>query len=212
MSDDVYQNLPLDAVARQIRLLTLEPAFPTDPLCCNLEISSLDDKPSFYAISYVWGDVNDMLSITVNGAELSIIRNLAVALRRLRTEKPAGRIRLWADALCINQSSIDEKTHQVGLMRDIYSSCREVFVTLGDFNPNLGDLVPHRYQYEKLLGFPGLVGTAACDNPMLEQYLDDLKFERDPADSTIFYTCALFTFLLLGQISLSYPHCLGVII
>ncbi|RGP76437.1 hypothetical protein FLONG3_5322 [Fusarium longipes] len=38
--------------------------------------------------------------------------------------------RVWADALCINQEELLERTHQVGLMADIYSSASIVFAWL----------------------------------------------------------------------------------
>jgi Heterokaryon incompatibility protein (HET) len=37
----------------------------------------------------------------------------------------------WIDALCINQASIEEKNHQVAMMRKIYSSASFVLVWLG---------------------------------------------------------------------------------
>ncbi len=38
----------------------------------------------------------------------------------------------WIDAICIDQSSIAEKSMQVPLMSDIYTRAHTVFVWLGD--------------------------------------------------------------------------------
>lgn len=53
--DSIYHDL--DPVLRQIRLVHIFPPKSTDdPVECNLNIISLDSKPSFEALSYVWGD------------------------------------------------------------------------------------------------------------------------------------------------------------
>lgn len=39
---------------------------------------------------------------------------------------------VWADALCIDQSSTFEKNHQVAMMRTIYEKASHVVVWLGD--------------------------------------------------------------------------------
>ncbi|KAF2122581.1 heterokaryon incompatibility protein-domain-containing protein [Lophiotrema nucula] len=56
---------------------------------------------------------------------------------------------LWVDAICINQTSISERSHQVNLMRDIYQRSQETSVWLGsslksdridpDINPGAAD-------------------------------------------------------------------------
>jgi hypothetical protein len=43
---------------------------------------------------------------------------------------------LWVDALCINQSDVGERSHQVALMADIYKRCERVLVWLGPQEPN----------------------------------------------------------------------------
>ena len=42
----------------------------------------------------------------------------------------------WIDALCINQQDDDEKSQQVALMREIYSSAKQVLVNLGPIDDN----------------------------------------------------------------------------
>lgn len=58
--------------------------------------------------------------------------DLETALRALRNlpETAAG-MHYWVDSLCIDQSNIVEKTHEVKRMGEIYKSARAVVVWLG---------------------------------------------------------------------------------
>jgi hypothetical protein len=69
--------------------------------------------------------------VTVHDSDTKIIvtRNLDIALRRFRL--PGECRRIWIDALCIDQSSIDEKNRQVALMGKIYSAASSVLLWLG---------------------------------------------------------------------------------
>ncbi|KAF2186380.1 heterokaryon incompatibility, partial [Zopfia rhizophila CBS 207.26] len=79
------------------------------------------------ALSYIWGSKGNPLNIELNSTQTLGTRNLHAALKRLRLpDKP--RI-LWVDAICINQTNMVEKGHQVSLMGEIYSktSCGIIF-------------------------------------------------------------------------------------
>jgi hypothetical protein len=67
-------------------------------------------------------------------AQLPVTANLEAALRYLRHESMV-RI-LWIDAICMDQSNIEERNHQVPLMKTIYSNATTVRVWLG--NPTTG--------------------------------------------------------------------------
>ncbi|KAF4785924.1 heterokaryon incompatibility [Colletotrichum scovillei] len=118
-----------------VRVLTLYPAITHgSKVQCELlatEISTCQElEQSYVALSYVWGDQKDPQPVYVNGHEVFIGRNLSEALRHLRRrDRP---IRLWADALCINQNDIAERNHQVHQMRNIYSSAMETVIYLGE--------------------------------------------------------------------------------
>ncbi|WYZ46615.1 hypothetical protein EsH8_IX_000840 [Colletotrichum jinshuiense] len=120
-----------------IRVLVLHPSVDQDSdIHCELlqirisDCVEIDD--SYVALSYVWGDLNDPESVYVNREEVQIGRNLAGALRHLR--RGDHHLRLWADALCINQHDVSERNHQVHQMRDIYASAVETIVYLGSNN------------------------------------------------------------------------------
>ena len=120
---------PLDATRKEIRLLHVHSGAWNDDVKCHLETVSLNDNPKFNAISYVWGDPNITLPITIDGEPLAITRNLCNALQRLR--KTDETLIIYADAACINQSDVNERSQQVQLMGEIYSSAQEVFIWLG---------------------------------------------------------------------------------
>ncbi|RTE85006.1 hypothetical protein BHE90_000382 [Fusarium euwallaceae] len=124
-----YHQLELNQ--RQIRILRLLPGEGQDPIRCTLETALLADDPSYQALSYAWGDPLDCRSITVDERTTNVTVNLFNALRRLRL--PDDERRLWVDALCINQADDVEKSHQVNLMRDIYSRTTQAILWLGDF-------------------------------------------------------------------------------
>ena len=131
-----YSAAPLNP-KKQIRLLTLLPATqcsPEDldqsasPISTLLESVNWTDKPLYTAVSYTWGDATRLETILVNGQALEITVNLHEVLRQLQTDKP---VRLWADAICINQVDSLEKTEQVKQMKEIYEAAISVFAWLG---------------------------------------------------------------------------------
>lgn len=60
--------------------------------------------------------------------------NLVQALRQVRYEHQPRHI--WVDALCINQSDVQEKGCQVNMMGEIYSHAWRVIICLGDDGDN----------------------------------------------------------------------------
>ncbi|KAK7714059.1 hypothetical protein SLS64_004156 [Diaporthe eres] len=124
---------PLDPSLRQIRLLRVEPN-PSD-LSAVLETVSLDDGPRYTALSYTWGtEMSSGAGIVLNRQgqtwRLPITRNLQVVLEHLCAdgEEP---VTLWIDALCINQADVEEKSHQITLMKDVYSGAEATCLWLG---------------------------------------------------------------------------------
>jgi hypothetical protein len=99
------------------------------PLSCSLNQVSLFQAPSFVALSYCWGDLNDKIPIRVNDCKISVTVNLHAALRQLRAEKMKC---VWVDFLCINQQDSEERSIQVGRIGTIYRRAEQVVVWLGD--------------------------------------------------------------------------------
>jgi hypothetical protein len=90
---------------------------------------SLDDNPAFTALSYTWGDLTLTEEISVNGHPLQITQSLATALSSIWSEDTD--IILWADAICVNQMDLVERTAQVQLMHQVYRTAQRVLIWLG---------------------------------------------------------------------------------
>lgn len=86
----------------------------------------------FSALSYTWGGPSNMKSILLNGMKVSVGANLEAALRVLRDQPEfQNGLKLWADALCINQDDLDEKAKVLPLMQTLYRLASKVIVRLG---------------------------------------------------------------------------------
>jgi hypothetical protein len=68
--------------------------------------------------------------IECDGMEPSITKNLDDALRKLRREDRA--VKVWADAIFINQKNNQEKSQQVARMREIYAKAESLFIWIGN--------------------------------------------------------------------------------
>jgi hypothetical protein len=132
-----YCYSPLSKGANNIRLLRLMPhantSTETTKLQCELFEYSLQDLGKrthlYEALSYTWGGFKNPRSISINKQKLDITRNLHAALLRLR-DHSLERI-IWVDAICIDQSNLEERKQQVQLMAKIYSKAHRVIVWLG---------------------------------------------------------------------------------
>ncbi|KKP06722.1 hypothetical protein THAR02_01211 [Trichoderma harzianum] len=136
----VYQYQPFqDNVS--IRIFTLAPGKPSEPLRGTLEAIRIDEIGSYEAISYVWkedGPPNCKYEIVITTdddddderlLELTEGGNIFAALRRIRL--PDRGRRIWADQICINQDDLDERSQQVQFMNRIYKDASHVLVWLG---------------------------------------------------------------------------------
>ncbi|KAM0143557.1 hypothetical protein ACHAO1_000658 [Botrytis cinerea] len=133
MSSYTYSLLP--ASGDNIRLLRLLPSEDeAAPLHCELRDYSLQRSTPrihlYEALSYVWGDPDITLPISVNKKQFQVTVNLHAALLRLR-DHSFERI-IWIDAICIDQNNNEERKQQVQLMARIYSTAHRVIVWLGE--------------------------------------------------------------------------------
>lgn len=85
-------------------------------------------------MSYTWGSTQEVGSITCQGLEINVTENLVQALRQVRCEHEPRHI--WVDALCINQSNLQEKGVHVNMMGEIYSHAWRVIICFGDDGHN----------------------------------------------------------------------------
>jgi hypothetical protein len=120
----------LDVQKKQIRLLDLLPGRWIDPISCSIRTVCLAEEPIYDALSYVWGNLQDTVPITVDEETFDATRTLTAALRRLRSSSDTRT--LWVDAVCIKQDDKEEKAQQIRIMGQIYQSARTVQVFLGE--------------------------------------------------------------------------------
>ncbi|KAH8744642.1 HET domain-containing protein [Hyaloscypha finlandica] len=124
-----YNSLPS---RYHIRYLVLEPGRGQEPLMCNLYIAALTERPSFEAISYVWGSNKKVAKVSCAGQTIRITANLRDVLRRVRL--PNSQRALWADSICIDQENMEERGDQVALMGQIYRQANRTLICLGPDN------------------------------------------------------------------------------
>ncbi|KAF6810605.1 heterokaryon incompatibility protein [Colletotrichum plurivorum] len=137
LCDTPYQGQALDQEV-SFRLLELQSGQPGSPIVVSLLTVDLSSASSYEALSYTWGDVTEVEEIEVitttaeesKSTPLSVTTSCAAALRRLRS---SGSPRtLWIDFICINQSDVPERNHQLALMPRIYNGASRVVVYLGE--------------------------------------------------------------------------------
>ena len=139
---------PLDTSRNEIRVLQIKSLATDEPqdalLDCSLTVVSLDDRlVNFDALSYAWGEPGATETILLEGQQWEIRRNLFDALMTFRSmigiPQKFFQISplLFADALCINQEDLDERSSQVQLMKDIYKRAKMVRVWLGLGGPEV---------------------------------------------------------------------------
>jgi Heterokaryon incompatibility protein (HET) len=123
---------------RYIRLLRF---IEGNPECISITLHAfpLEQLPDYEALSYTWGKATDsdndedngpniFYEILVDSKPFSITENLFDGLTELSKEAMGY---LWVDALCIDQTNMEERASQVRLMGDIYSSASLVIIWLG---------------------------------------------------------------------------------
>lgn len=131
--NDIYHLL---MGSDEIRLLHLD-SYDTvsQPLHGFLRPTRLSQRPDYVALSYTWADTKgdrtlcEKVFLGNAWMPFAITSNCAAALRRLRLR--GGTRVVWIDAICIDQTNTGERSHQVSMMRDIYSRAESVAIYLG---------------------------------------------------------------------------------
>jgi len=110
-----------------------------------LRTFDLSSIPPFQALSYTWGDPRcphldagretDYLEtkhvIECGGQRFLVRRNLLDALKMLSTHSDIISPFVWIDAICIDQSNLQERSSQVQMMASIYGAAERVVGWLG---------------------------------------------------------------------------------
>ena len=131
--DDAFKKYeyPSLSINTYIRLITLNPKTSdtsnTNEIRIKLDQHSIDECPKYTALSYTWGQPHRTKDVLVETSSqyIKVTENLHAALVHLRRGVP---VKLWIDAICINQDDIKERSSQVRLMRQIYRRAGQVVV------------------------------------------------------------------------------------
>ncbi|KAH0430618.1 hypothetical protein CcaCcLH18_07653 [Colletotrichum camelliae] len=116
-------------LVRLLRPLAEHAERPVGAIALELRTVSLDDDVSYAALSYVWGNPADTMEVEINGCPSVVTRSLHSALEQFQKNDVCPW--LWIDAVCIEQSILSEKNHQIRVMGDIYSGAEVVYMWLG---------------------------------------------------------------------------------
>ena len=135
-----YQPLPpipeYERSPPYTRLIWLAPGSGEDPLSAHLELINVEAAPRPYeALSYTWGTDPPCNYLWLQGYPLPIRPNLEAALMALRLPNLVRL--LWIDAICIDQSNLDERARQVQYMRLVYKHAARVIVWVGLKTPGI---------------------------------------------------------------------------
>lgn len=163
-----YKPLSRNSGFRLIKLLASLNV--SDPIRCKLVYADLKDHPPFEALSYVWGTSPDTVRIGVDNGTLDITTSLAAALRHLRL--PDTPRLIWADAICINQHNLDEKSNHISYMAEVYRRCTKDLLWLGE-NP---EVLQNARAAMKFFGT--ISGVTERESQMLTDELDSKAYEE----------------------------------
>jgi nucleoside phosphorylase len=126
-----YEHQPLDLDEPSFRVLKLRKGYSGD-IDCDIYQVNIEDREnaiSYEALSYVWGPGQLTETIMVNGKALYVTFELHMSLQYLRY--PDRDRYLWIDAICIDQSNLQERGHQVDQIGRIFSNAENVIFWLG---------------------------------------------------------------------------------
>jgi hypothetical protein len=134
MQDSVYSGLNYSC--REIRIFELQPRADGVNIHGSFRVVQLPQPLPYIALSYAWGDQKAFRSIIISkNRTIRVGKNLWDFLYQESSTCTKTKL-FWIDALCINQSDIHERNHQVNLMKEIYTQASEVYVWLGDKSEN----------------------------------------------------------------------------
>jgi hypothetical protein len=99
----------------------------------SLEEFRRDTLPDFSALSWCWSSrgAKQVNAFTCDGQQFPVSQHLYELLSCLAPKNAGSVVKLWIDAICINQDHIEEKNVHVAHMHKIYGQARNIIVWLG---------------------------------------------------------------------------------
>ena len=202
----------LDPTNKEIRVLHILPAEDSQDLTVVLLRTTLDMGLRYRALSYTWGKLTRTAQIQVvfeddvstdqdhiasfedstpqaPGVAFKITKHSCDALRSF-CEHDREPIFYWIDMLCINQGDLVERSEQVELMKEIYTSATQVNIWLGkedsDSEAWLADENAELMVFMAALRDNGYGRETSTDTGIIQlyrQFMEDLRSIELPADS-----------------------------
>ena len=132
---EVLKHQPLPDPRTQLRYLYLLPKthnidlYGQTVVRCELLSDVEEQPPRYIGLSYTWGDPQTRRPILVGDKIFWATENLAIALEHL--QEGGKTIVFWIDAICIDQTNLNEKSIQVQRMGNIFASAALVIAWLG---------------------------------------------------------------------------------
>lgn len=109
-----HQHTPLPDPRTHIRLLKILKGSVYELVKCALTAWPLDTAPSFYAVSYTWGEPSDLAVIVIDAKCRTVRRSCEYVLQQAYAS--GVDTYYWIDAICIDQTNTNEKNYQVAMM------------------------------------------------------------------------------------------------
>lgn len=103
----------------------------------SLQPFELESAPVYCALSYTWGEDTLLHSVNVNGALFAIRDNLQSFFDTMLNKDDFKRHYWWIDQLCIDQTSLHERSIQVSKLGLVYQRAKYVVTWLG-LDPHAG--------------------------------------------------------------------------
>ncbi|KAI0547896.1 heterokaryon incompatibility protein-domain-containing protein [Xylaria curta] len=160
-----------------IRIITLHPGDRKEKIQISLTRHAIDPNsiPVYMAVSYVWGHPRLTESILCNGAALQVTSSVFGILKRLRHTLKCTC--LWIDAICINQLDVQERSHQVQLMKHIYPNASQVLIWTGEHDSNTSRIFSWFESVAREEG-PGLTRDETSEIRCVASFIDRKWFHR----------------------------------
>ncbi|OAL02145.1 hypothetical protein IQ06DRAFT_376330 [Phaeosphaeriaceae sp. SRC1lsM3a] len=180
----IFKHVALDFLQGRIRLLLILPDLSkSDHIQCQIWNDTTD--ASYTCLSYTWGSEHHQKDILINDRLYQCRENLWEFLNIARKKYSAATAAFWIDAICIDQSNVIERNHQVSQMGHIYSSANRVLIWLG-----------HNEEIARFLGFmKDLVADSPedCDIKHVRKYWYQNKSRQTQTDWYAFLACTYWT-------------------
>ena len=163
--------------------------FDVEQLCLREIQLSKSERPSYIALSYVWGTAGQRRTLTKANC-CSLSESGAIPLDSLsqtiadaaKVVKMLGERFMWVDALCIIQDDEDDLAATIPLMGQIYGGALLTIIAASsiDANSGLPGIRRGTRNYQRIIGPLGGGALLTCCTPELEDHETNTSYGTFP--------------------------------